>query len=799
VSRAWIWALAALLLVLGGIVTAILTAPRWGTPMVRDALVDKLGKRLKSDVEIDALDLSWGRIVLTDVVITPTEIDDPPDLRFDEIVILLDEDELWGARAHVDDVTVTGGRIEGSRAGLEAFARSILPKRKEEKPEEKPRIKPVPNRARVSELWVVVSDDGEAERPRRFEGKIDLEAALATKVVTVSMSDVHLDPGRGPIVSADGIDTRVQAERGESGWSVRFPLRVDVRGVAAPVTDRISVAGVDGSVRLSDAHVSEVSVDLEGSFSDSEPSTAKRGGDSPKLWSAAGRIRRDLSEGELRLDMEAFELGKVPQVLEQLPVVDSAAATVGGHLAATFGDGVARVEGDVAIEGLNVNYRTLARTVVNDVGFELAFAAEVDPQARRVVVHYADVQRRGVQASLDAEVDLAERRLGRRVQAHVTVPSVPCQAVIDAIPDELVPSLQGFQLEGDFGMDVVLDADFSDLEALRLDGDVGVWNCKVTKAPPESAAERLAGGFTHEVRIKDGRIRRIGMYPSSSTFTSLRMISPYMVQAVLTTEDGGFYRHRGFLPSQFRVALRRNLSAGQIELGASTITMQMVKNVLLSHERTLSRKLQEMFLTWYVEQVLTKDRIMEIYLNAIEYGPGLYGITRAAAKYFGKHPIDLTPPEAVYLALMLPSPVRRHVHYCKGALSPNFEIKVQRILKIMNERGRLSDLEYEVWKDTPIQFDLSRRGTEQGCLAEIERVQAGTYTQTALSGLLADHDEGPPGGLDDDGGGTQVDPALENLPPPPADPASSDAPGRPAMDDGVGGATDGAREDEGDF
>jgi membrane peptidoglycan carboxypeptidase len=79
------------------------------------------------------------------------------------------------------------------------------------------------------------------------------------------------------------------------------------------------------------------------------------------------------------------------------------------------------------------------------------------------------------------------------------------------------------------------------------------------------------------------------------------------------------------LPTQFEAALRRNVEAGRIRLGASTISMQMVKNVLLSHERTLARKFQEMFLTWYVERALSKERIMEIYLNVVEFGPGIYG------------------------------------------------------------------------------------------------------------------------------------------------------------------------------
>ena len=105
----------------------------------------------------------------------------------------------------------------------------------------------------------------------------------------------------------------------------------------------------------------------------------------------------------------------------------------------------------------------------------------------------------------------------------------------------------------------------------------------------------------------------------------------------MTTEDNGFFKHRGWVTPEFKTALRRNLAGGGFRLGASSITMQMVKNVLLSREKTLSRKLQELFLVWYIEKMLPKERILELYFNAIEFGPRIYGIGAAARHYFGKH------------------------------------------------------------------------------------------------------------------------------------------------------------------
>ena len=155
--------------------------------------------------------------------------------------------------------------------------------------------------------------------------------------------------------------------------------------------------------------------------------------------------------------------------------------------------------------------------------------------------------------------------------------------------------------------------------------------------------------------------------PDNPDFVPYEEISPYLVGSIMTTEDNGFFKHRGWVSSEFKSALRRNLQRGGFRLGASSITMQMTKNVLLTREKTLSRKLQELFLVWYIEQNLPKERILELYFNAIEFGPRIYGIGAATRHYFGKTPADLTPLEAAFFSSILPSPKRRYVQYCHGA------------------------------------------------------------------------------------------------------------------------------------
>ena len=141
-------------------------------------------------------------------------------------------------------------------------------------------------------------------------------------------------------------------------------------------------------------------------------------------------------------------------------------------------------------------------------------------------------------------------------------------------------------------------------------------------------------------------------------WTPLAGISPFMKEAVILAEDADFREHGAVSWYYLRQALRTNLREGRIAWGGSTLTMQLARNLYLSPERTLERKLLEVLLAFKIERALAKERILEIYLNVAEWAPGVFGITAAARHYFGKEPRQLGPHEAAFLASILPSPVR---------------------------------------------------------------------------------------------------------------------------------------------
>jgi penicillin-binding protein 1A len=149
------------------------------------------------------------------------------------------------------------------------------------------------------------------------------------------------------------------------------------------------------------------------------------------------------------------------------------------------------------------------------------------------------------------------------------------------------------------------------------------------------------------------------------------------------------------------------------------------KVVASSREKTLSRKFQELFLVWYVEQILPKERILELYFNAIEFGPRLYGIGAAARHYFGKAAADLSPLEAAFFSSILPSPKRRYTHYCHGAPNAQWEKYLRRILSKMHERGRLDEEEYATAMASSLVFDKTEMTmTEKQCMDWVRKITA---------------------------------------------------------------------------
>ena len=159
-------------------------------------------------------------------------------------------------------------------------------------------------------------------------------------------------------------------------------------------------------------------------------------------------------------------------------------------------------------------------------------------------------------------------------------------------------------------------------------------------------------------------------------FVQYQRISPHLKRAVVAAEDARFLDHEGFDWEAIAQAHTKNERRGRIVAGASTISQQLAKNLFLSSERSWLRKAQEAAITWMVESVMSKRRILELYLNYAEWGEGVFGAEAAAHYHFGVPAAALTPEQSAWLAAILPSP-RRYAH---GRTTPYVEGRVSTIL-----------------------------------------------------------------------------------------------------------------------
>ncbi len=167
-----------------------------------------------------------------------------------------------------------------------------------------------------------------------------------------------------------------------------------------------------------------------------------------------------------------------------------------------------------------------------------------------------------------------------------------------------------------------------------------------------------------------------------SRWISLPNIPQHVRRAVLIAEDARFYSHAGVDWHEIGKSFEKNWEEGRIVRGGSTITQQLAKNLYLSTSRDPIRKFKELLIAWILEATLSKKRILELYLNIIEWGRGVFGIEAAAQRYFHKPANQLTREEAARLAAVIPSPLR----YEPTKLTPFLEKKKEVILKRMSTR-----------------------------------------------------------------------------------------------------------------
>ena len=201
---------------------------------------------------------------------------------------------------------------------------------------------------------------------------------------------------------------------------------------------------------------------------------------------------------------------------------------------------------------------------------------------------------------------------------------------------------------------------------------------EVSKLKKENPKKTSFMEYREEEWKKRGKKIRI-----QKKWVSLGQISPYVLKAVIIAEDDKFWSHKGFDLEAIQKALEKDLEKGKFKFGGSTISQQLVKNLYLTPSKNPLRKAKEAIITWRLERALSKRRIIELYLNVVEWGEGIFGIEAAAQHYYGKSASVLGPQEAARLAAVLPNPRR----YRPNGSSKYVEKRAAIIYNIMVKRG----------------------------------------------------------------------------------------------------------------
>ncbi|MDC3957390.1 biosynthetic peptidoglycan transglycosylase [Polyangium jinanense] len=402
---------------------------------------------------------------------------------------------------------------------------------------------------------------------------------------------------------------------------------------------------------------------------------------------AGGEIVADVKGGPLYLSTLGIRDGDFG-----LFDVAKTSLTTRSHLVLSADGKQLRVDGDGRVQNLSLRSDALSDEPI--AGLELAFRlrGETALDGSTLRVDEGEVDLGAVRLLAHGRYDRVGE--GHRVRAEFDVPLTACQSILDAAPRGLVPRIAGMRMAGSLAV-----KGHARFDTARLDRDFDVaWDlsntCRITEVPPEIDAARWRKPFRRSVLGPAGERVEIESGPGTPGWVPYSVISRFMETAVLTTEDSGFRRHSGFDNEAIRNSIRENLRKGRFVRGASTLSMQLAKNLYLDRVKSLSRKLQEAVLTTYLEQELTKEQILELYLNVVEFGPMIYGIGPAARYYFNTSAGDLSLGQALYISSILPNPKQQHFAI-GGSVSPGWMNYLRKLMDVAHRRKWISDEELE--------------------------------------------------------------------------------------------------------
>lgn len=376
----------------------------------------------------------------------------------------------------------------------------------------------------------------------------------------------------------------------------------------------------------------------------------------PCHWKLSGSVdkKKQQYEGRLVCDGKADKIGEIP-FLKTFKQMELGFHEATGHFSLVK-VGKKRTECVLAgsIRNLQCQHHYLAEVPVriDSVGGRICLnvyskAIEVDSSST------VSLNR----ATLHPYCRLSKNK-STRVIFKINERARDAEPLFASLPTELFQVLPMLKVRGKIDFNCLFDCDFGNVDSLKF--DFNIVNHGRSFAVVEGLGEitRFNEQFEYTFYDNGEPIRNLWIGPNNPYFCPYYQIPELLKQSILASEDGAFFQHRGFIKSSMQSALVSDIKAGRMRRGGSTISMQLVKNLYLNRKKVLTRKFEEMALVWMIEdqRMMSKERMFEIYVNIIEWAPGVIGIGEAADFYFHKRPSELTMPESIYLASLIRAP-----------------------------------------------------------------------------------------------------------------------------------------------
>jgi hypothetical protein len=412
----------------------------------------------------------------------------------------------------------------------------------------------------------------------------------------------------------------------------------------------------------------------------------------------AGKLDKEDRQAEFRLysgDSKKVSIPFIDYKWKAMVRFDTASFTLAEG---NSGSGITQVTGSSFIKGLEIRHERISSDIVEfkETGINYVFNIGSDyfelDSTTTVVLN-----RLSVNPYIRYQPH-PTKQIALRLHKH----DFPADELFSSLPPGLFTTIQGIKTRGNLNFELDFFVDLSLPDSLRFHVDLSPRKFGIVSYGSTNLG-KLNESFEYTAYEKGEPVRTFIVGPENPGFMPLSQISPYLQVSVLNSEDGAFFGHRGFMPDAFRESIVTNIKARRFARGGSTISMQLVKNVFLNRNKTVARKLEEALIVWLIENygLSTKERMYEVYLNIIEWGPLVYGANEAAHFYFNKDASRLTLAEAIFLASIIPRP-----KYFKYSFDENGQLRdyLQNFYGVISakmlKKGQITQQDFDALRPT---------------------------------------------------------------------------------------------------